>query len=428
MKKLLIIGGPRMACNIVHKAHEMGLYVIVADQFKNSPAKEVSDERFLVSIDDVDGLVKLAREQKVDGIITGYMDAVLPYYQKVCDILHLPCYATEEQIKMANNKDFFKETCIKYHVPVVPQYEIDDSLNDIDSINIEYPVVVKPVDNSGSKGISVCHNKEELILGCKKAIICSKRGKFIVEKLMNGTEVNVEYHLNNGEIILETIMEKRLNRTKDSYISLPSAFLYPSPFITRYKQEVNDLVVHMFHELGMKNGTIFMQAFATPDKILFHEMGFRLGGAMAYKFVETCCNYSPMELLINFAVNGIMSKNSLKEFVNPNFYGRTCVELVPTLKLGKIVNIDGFEEIKKLKEVIHIEQRRFEGECVKEEGSYDQILARILMVGNIDKLINDIKFINKTLKVTDEYGNNQILNLYDASDLLKWYEKRKEIK
>ena len=171
-----------------------------------------------------------------------------------------------------------------------------------------------------------------------------------------------------------------------------------------------------------------MQAFATPDKILFHEMGFRLGGAMAYKFVETCCNYSPMELLINFAVNGIMSKNSLKEFVNPNFYGRTCVELVPTLKLGKIVNIDGFEEIKKLKEVIHIEQRRFEGECVKEEGSYDQILARILMVGNIDKLINDIKFINKTLKVTDEYGNNQILNLYDASDLLKWYEKRKEIK
>lgn len=422
MKKLLVIGGPRMACNIVKKAQKMGLYVIVADQFLNSPAKKVADEEFLVSIDDVDGLVKLARQQNVDGVITGYIDEVLPYYQKVCRILNLPCYATEEQIKIANNKDLFKKTCMKYHVPVVPEYDIGN----IDEKNMKYPVVVKPVDNSGSKGIMVCYDKNDLMIGCRKAMCYSKRGKFIIEKFIDAIEVNAEYHLNDGEITLETIMEKRFNKTGNSCIPLPSVFLYPSTFIKRYKKEVNDLVINMLKELGMKNGTVFMQAFVTDNEILFHEMGFRLGGAMGYKFVEKCCNYSPMELLINFSINGKMCENSIKDKVNPNLYGKTCVELVPTLKIGKIGNIEGMEKIKKIKEVIHVEQRRFKGDCVKEEGSYNQILARILMVGNIEKLVNDIKFINKTLKVIDEQGNDQILNLYGASDLYEWYKKRKE--
>ena len=76
MKKLLIIGGPQMACNIVNKAHEMGLYVIVTDQFPESPAKKVADEHYMVSTYDIDGLVKLATEHKVNGIITGYIDSI----------------------------------------------------------------------------------------------------------------------------------------------------------------------------------------------------------------------------------------------------------------------------------------------------------------------------------------------------------------
>ena len=170
MKKLLIIGGPQMACNIVEKAHEMGLYVIVTDQFPENPAKKIADESFMVSTYDVKGLVELAKKQKVDGIITGYLDSVLPYYQKVCDILNLPCYATEEQIKIATNKDLFKKMCKEYNVPIVPQYNINEKLDNIDSINIEYPVIVKPVDSSASRGIRVCYSKGELIGACKNAI------------------------------------------------------------------------------------------------------------------------------------------------------------------------------------------------------------------------------------------------------------------
>lgn len=416
-----------MACNIVHKAHEMGLYVIVTDQFPESPAKKVADEHYMVSTYDIDGLVKLAKEHKVNGIITGYIDSILPYYQKVCDILNLPCYATEEQIKIANNKDLFKETCKKYNVPIVPQYKIDKSLNNIDSINIEYPVIVKPVDNSASRGISVCYNKDELIVACKKAISFSKRETFIVEKFIDAVGINVEYHLNNGEILLETIMEKRVNKFEDSYIFLPSVFLYPSTFITRYKEEVNDLVINMFKELGMKNGTLFMSAFVTPDEILFHEMGYRLGGAMAYKYVEACCNYSPMELLINFAINGVMSNSSLKEKVDANYNGNVCVELIPTLKLGDIESILGLKDVESLKEVIHIEQKHFVGDSVNIAGSYDQILARILMLGDIEKLINNINFINKKINVVNTKGNNQILNVYKGEDLYEWYEKRRRI-
>lgn len=97
--KLLILGGMRISCEIIHKAKSMGIYTIVADynKIEDSPGKKIADEHFLVSTIDVDEIVKLIKEQEINGVMVGFNDFMLPYYAEICKKSGLPSYGTKEQ-------------------------------------------------------------------------------------------------------------------------------------------------------------------------------------------------------------------------------------------------------------------------------------------------------------------------------------------
>ncbi|NLL56079.1 MAG: hypothetical protein GX242_02575, partial [Clostridiales bacterium] len=85
-KKLLILGGPALACDIVEKAKELGVYTIVTDWYEpnKSPAKLIADQYAMVSTADIDSLASFIKENKVDGVITSFIDSTLPYIEAVC--------------------------------------------------------------------------------------------------------------------------------------------------------------------------------------------------------------------------------------------------------------------------------------------------------------------------------------------------------
>lgn len=168
-KRLLILGGVTHTINIVTEAQKLGAYVIVTDYLVDSPAKRYADKSYMISTTDIDAVVNLCQEERIDGILTQYVDMLLPYYANICKKANLPCYGDEYLFRMAIDKTEFKKTCKKYGVPVTCEYEIDDNFENINKI--DFPVVVKPVDSSGSRGFSICNNSDELITGYKKAHI-----------------------------------------------------------------------------------------------------------------------------------------------------------------------------------------------------------------------------------------------------------------
>ena len=115
-KKLLILGGVQAACDIVRKAQEMGIYTIVTDWYEEnrSPAKKIADKSYMISIADIDEILKMIKEENISGIITGFTDSYLEYYYKICKAANLPCYGTLEQFEICTNKDKFKKICQKY--------------------------------------------------------------------------------------------------------------------------------------------------------------------------------------------------------------------------------------------------------------------------------------------------------------------------
>ncbi|MEF2246392.1 ATP-binding protein [Paenibacillus sp. IITD108] len=420
-KKLLVIGGPKIAINIVKKAQEMGIYTIVTDQFINSPAKVIADESYMVSTYDTAGLVELCKKLRVDGVITGYFDSILPHYQEVCEQLNMPCYATKDQFEISVNKNKFKKACIENGIPVVPEFRLTSELLSSDLEKIEYPVLVKPADNCGTKGISVCNNELELRVACTKALEFSSCKEFLVEKYMDYPHVEMDYHLDDGKIVLETMWDKSEINNQKGYASLPEAFMFPSNYLNSYINQMNDKVIKMFKNYGFKNGLIFLQAFVNNGSFYFFEMGYRLGSAQTYKFIEKCCGYNPLELLIRFSLTGSMTEENSKINISPYFNSKKAVQLICLLHEGTIKTIDGFEEVQAIPEVIHIEQKHFPNDEIKLVGTYDQILARIYLVSeNVHSIIQAINKISKNLRVYDVEGNNQLFQIYDANKLYDW--------
>jgi len=164
-KKLLLLGGINHAIEIIKTAQKMGVKVYVADYNQNTQAKKLADKSFDISTTDIDLLVDLCKKENINSIITGFIDSMLPYCEELCGRLNLPFWANKDQINISINKNEFKKTCEKYNIPLAKDYSHmfhNNTFNDDDLSKIIYPVIVKPVDNSGSRGVYVCNNINEL--------------------------------------------------------------------------------------------------------------------------------------------------------------------------------------------------------------------------------------------------------------------------
>ena len=182
-KKLLVLGGkPIGSVEIVKRAKELGLYVVVTDflPIDKSPAKQISDESWDVSTADIDILANLCREHNIDGITTAVHEFNINRLIELCELLGLPSYLNRESWKYCDNKLNFKNMCNRYNIPVAKQYEIDLE-NKYSLYELEYPLIIKPADGSGSRGFSICHSKKDILEGYSNAIGFSPTKTVIIE-------------------------------------------------------------------------------------------------------------------------------------------------------------------------------------------------------------------------------------------------------
>lgn len=420
-KRLLILGGSRISCEIVKKAQEMGIYVVVTDWYpiEDSPAKQIADKAMMVSTADVDAVVHLIKEEQIDGVITGFTDSVLPYYARICEKAGLPCYGTEEQFEILTNKKKYKALCQKYGVPTVEEYNINDSFKDKDFDNIKYPVLVKPADNSGARGITICKNKEELIEAYNKAITFSESKEVLVERYIDGKEVTVFWVFQDGQIYLSGIGNRHVRHKQGGIVPLPVAYTFPSIHTKKYQEEIEPQVKEMLKSIGIKNGMMFMQCLIDNDKCIVYDIGFRLTGSLEYKLLESICGYNPLEMLIRFALTGKMADYSLDEKVNP-YWDKYACNVSFLVMPGIISEINGVDEIKKIPGVIDAVLAHVEGEEIQESyrGTLKQIVLRAFGVASTqDELEDLLNEIYSSLEVLSLDGANMLLEGFDTIEM-----------
>ncbi len=416
-KKLLILGANPETAGLVKKANELGIYTIVTDYNPDAYAKQFASLALNIDANDLDALYEYVIEEKIDGILVGVAEALLPTYQKLCKKLGFPCYAELDILELMSDKKQFKDICRKHDVPVVEEYQVDFSNNHAVS-QVKLPVVVKPVDSCSSKGISVCKTEQELLCGIEKALSFSKSKQLLIEKYMTGEEVIVYYTFQNGEPILTAMCDRYTNREQEGVAQLPTSYIYPSRYLKKYIFETDEKVKKMFKSIGIRHGTMFIQGFIDEGGgVRFYEPGYRLNGAQEHYIVNAITGIDVKELMINFALTGKMSDENLSRKANPIFPQWGC-KLSVLVKLGKIAKMEGLEEIASIPEVVSINPSYRVGETVTGMGTLKQIVCRFFIVANSkEELKNVIDKINATFVVENENNDSMFLTPFDTQQI-----------
>ncbi len=414
MKKVLIMGANPETVSLIKKAKKMGIYTIVTDNNPDAYAKKFADQAENVNAVDVDGLVQLAKYNQVDGVLVGVAEALLPAYCEVCRRLDMPCYSTADVFETMVRKDYFKDKCREYGVPTIREYSLEDE--------IEFPVIVKPVDSCSSKGIRVCKNRQELEEAVGYALNFSKSGKYLIEEYMTGDEVISYYVMQDGNPIFVGMCDRYTYKPGGDLVQLPNCYIFPSRYIRSYLENSDQAVKNMIKGLGLKNGSIFFQCFADKNGIIrTYEPGYRLNGAQEHLVLSKVSGIDAKELYINLALTGRVSEKDLEKLAVPD-HKELCCKLSPLVKTGKISRIEGLEEIEKLPGVVSVNPSYEDGNTVDGLGTLKQIICRFFIVSNDKReLIGTINEIYRLLKVYDENNSDMLIGYFDTDIIDRLY-------
>lgn len=418
-KKLLVLGGFTLACEIVKHAQRMGAYVIVADYNDKVPANGLADKFVTISATDVDAIVDFCRTEGVDGVTTGFVDILQQPCYDICKQLGLPYYVTPKMLSVSTNKIDFKETCNQYGVPVPQTYVVGNQISDEVYGKINYPVFVKPLDSSGSRGAGVCYNKEELDKQFAEALSFSATQNAMIEDYITGRDFILNLIAQDGEFRVISMFDRYVCKDRGSAINYSNIGMAPSKALDFYLNEVNDKVVNMFKSLGFTDGLYFLQGYSNGNKITFFEMGCRLGGSY-YNLENKCIQCDPIDMTVRYAFTGKMSNDFSAYKYDVAKYDKIALTVNYLLK-GKeetIAKIKGIEEIKQMKSFVECEQRQFEGDHYKNERIVDRpVFSVYLVVDNMEEARKDITYMNSVFEVYNPEGKSLLTEKYDPYQL-----------
>ena len=420
-KTLLVLGGLALEIEAIKYAKERGARVVVADYYPDAPAKKYADVASIVSATDIDALVELCRKESVDGVFTGYADVLLPYYAELCSRLNLPCYGNKALFDVMTDKAAFKSACRKHGVPTVPEYSFSDILNDCAT----YPVLVKPTDSSGSRGITECASKNDVDRALGYALKFSKSNSYLIERFMTGDEVVMYYYCQDGTPVFMGMCDRYVNREQAGLAQLPTAYVFPSKHTSSHLNSGNALILEMLKSMGMQNGPLFLQAFVEDGEPLLYEPGYRLCGAREHVIYSAVEGVNSEHMLVDFALTGSMADYRLNEVADPLIDGKWACKLSPLIRVGEVGSINGLSVFDDLPQVVGLFFNNAVGDEVlpEEVGTLRQIAYRAYLVcDSISELADTIELIQNNVVYRDIYGEAMMMEQFDVK-LLAAYDE-----
>ncbi len=288
MKKLLLLGGTRYLLPVIRKAHEMGIYVITCDYLPHNIAHNYSDEYRNVSIIDQDAVLAMAKERKIDGILSFGTDPGVVTCAYVAEKMGLPG-SPYKSVKILQNKDLFRAFLREhnFNVPKGKGYATkEEALADVDSY--KYPIVVKPVDSAGSKGVVRVDSKDTLVSAIDVAFEQSVHGRIIMEEFIQqkGFASDSDSFSIDDELVFASFDNQYFDDRADNPYT-PAAYTWPS-FMPRDKQiELRNEIARIVKLLHMGTSIYNIETrVGTDGKAYIMECAPRGGGNRLSEMLE----------------------------------------------------------------------------------------------------------------------------------------------
>ncbi len=239
---------------VIKSAHEEGYYVITADYLPNNIAHKYSDEYVNISIVDKEAVLEIARKKQIDGIMSFGVDPGVVSAAYVQEQMCLPSIGPYKSVEILQNKDLFR-TFLTENGFNVPKFKVFSSYDEAiaNKCPIKYPLIVKPTDSAGSKGVSSVSDEAELRAALKKAFKYSLKGRVIVEEFIEnkGCSSDSDSFCVNGRLKMITFSSQHFDRSAMNPYT-PAAYSWPSTFSANEESYLSDEIQRLLSLLQMQ--------------------------------------------------------------------------------------------------------------------------------------------------------------------------------
>lgn len=323
-KKILLLGGSTAQLIAIKKAKELGYYTVVCDYLPDNPGQYVADSFHLVSTTDKDAVLEVAKEEHIDGIVAYSSDPAAPTAAYVANALGL-CGMDYDVVRHFCEKQMFREFLSKngFNVPQSREVKVPYDFDSINISDLHFPVIVKPTDSSGSKGISVLEDAAGLKDALRYAQEYSRNGVLIIEEFIQRDHpfvVEAEIFALNGEVVTWGL----INSIRDTASNplLPAAYSYPLELPESRKKLVKDEVSRLVRATGNGSGAFNIEMIIDKnDRLFFLDAGPRNGGNMLPEFISMIARKDIVEATIKTAMGDTAGLDIVLDGEEGGFWG-----------------------------------------------------------------------------------------------------------
>lgn len=400
-KTILLLGGGGDQTYAIKTANKMGLRTLVVDANKKSPGFSIADDYAVVSTRDIESL-KLFVDKYIDsgGRIDGVsvMGSDIPQYvAMIAEYLDLPHIPISSAILSVNKLEMKK--CFKDKGVPIPWFKAINNIDELRSVIDKegLPLIIKPIDRSGARGVFQIRNKEESHFLFEQAKNESFCGSVMVEKYLSGPQISTETIMYNGIAYTPGFVDRNYEKLDQfSPYIIENGGWEPSRVSAEQRKKIEQLVQQSAQALGVTNGVVKGDIVIAPEGPKIIEMATRLsGGDFSESLVPLGLGVNYVEVALQIAIGQEPDLNLLKPLHHQAVANRYFFP--PS---GELIAIRGLDIARKLPFVKKLEIWYEIGDIVPAIKSHaDRFGVFIVVADNLEELEQRIELIYETVKI-----------------------------
>ncbi len=399
MKKILMLGGSIYQTFAIKQAVNMGYYVITCDYLPKNPGHQFAHEYYNVSTTDKEAVLDLAKKLDVDGVVAYASDPAAPVAAYVSEQLGLPT-SPYKSVEILSNKDLFRKYLQEngFNSPVAIGFSsYEEALKDKDKFKL--PVMVKPVDSSGSKGINKLNSWDQLEEYVKDALNYSRSKRIIIEEFIEkqGWQISGDAFSVDGKLVFHCFGNEYYNPNgKKDFAPIGESwpFMMDPKFIEILEKDLQRLIT----SLGMKSTAYNVEAIVDKSgKVYILELGARSGGSLIPQITKYATGVDMVPYVIKAALGEDCS--DLKMAPSSGCWANFMVHSKTTGKYKDIWFAPGFKENHLVDFVTELKP----GDPVHEfRDAQDALGEMILKFDNTDQMFDMLGNMDKYIRIITE--------------------------
>jgi biotin carboxylase len=355
-KRILVVGAGTYQLPIIKDAKTMGCEVIAVDGDPQAPGLVLADIAKAVDLRDADGCLQVAKEYSIDGVVSIATEVAIESVAYVAEVLGLPGIYTKVAAAVTD-KVLMRQCLVNAGIPC-PRFTaaIDLEQARAAACDIGYPLVIKPVDNAGSRGVSKVDAPEQLDAAFVSALDFSRKKVVIVEEFMEGIEATVEALSYAGETEVLAISDKY-------HVPFPHCVAvslnYPPYFSEDIQREIRDVVVKSINALGVDCGPTHTEVMVTRTGVKMVEVAARGGGFKVFSDVISLASG------VDAVRATLMMALGQRPDFKPRFQRGVVLRFFNPQREGNLRQIIGVEEARKMPGVFDLVIEKSPGDAIR---------------------------------------------------------------